>query len=430
MSPYNLISLLGLAAFVFTAWIMSKDRKNFNWRVVLWGTGLQLGFAAFIFLVPAGTTVFMFLNDAVVYILGAAAEGTKFLFGSLALPPGTEGSPGFILATQGLPMVVFFAALIGLLYYVGVMQILIDFFARIFTKWMELSGAESLCVSSNIFVGVESALTVRPYLAKMTRSELCTILTAMMATIASSMLALYAMMLQPVFSSIAGHLISASILSAPAALVMSKVIYPEDGVPVTMGQVVKGEYQREANPIEAVMNGALSGGKMLFGICVMLLAFLGLAGLANKLIVPIGGVINGWLGWNVNFSLQGLLGYVFYPFTVMMGVPVQDAVEAARIIGQRAIVTELTAYQDLAVSIAAGHIVDPRSMVLTSYALCGFAHIASLGIFIGGCAALAPERIKDLSAVGIRALLAATLACLMTGAAAGVFLTEGSILLR
>lgn len=430
MSLYNLISFIGLAVLIFIAWLLSKDRRNFNWRVVLWGTGLQLAFAAFIFVVPAGTAVFMFLNKAVTYILGAATEGTKFLFGALALPPGMEGSPGFILATQGLPLVVFFAALIGLLYYFGVMQILIDFFARIFTRWMKLSGAESLCVSSNIFVGVESALTVQPYLDKMTRSELCTILTAMMATIASSMLALYVMMLSPVFSSIAGHLISASILSAPAAAVMSKVIYPEDGQPVTMGKVIKSEYSKENNAIEAVMNGAMSGGKMLFGICVMLLAFLGMTGLANKLIVPLGGLINGWFGWQVDFSLQGLLGYVFYPFTLIIGIPVQDAVEAARIIGERTIVTELTSYQDLAGSIAAGHISDPRSMVLISYVLCGFAHVASLGIFIGGTAAIAPGRVKDLASIGIRSLIAATLACLMTGAAAGVFLTSGSILLK
>ncbi len=430
MSLYNLISFLGLAVLVFTAWILSKDRKNFNWRVVLWGTGLQLAFAAFIFVIPAGTKVFMFMNDAVVYILDAATEGTKFLFGPLAIGPGQPGSMGFFLAFQALPTVVFFAALLGLLYYLGVMPLLIDLFARIFTKWMKISGAESLSVSSNIFVGVEASLVVKPYLNMMTKSELCTIITAGMATIASSVLALYVMFLQPVFSNIAGHLLSASLMAAPAAVVMSKVMYPEDGVPVTMGKIVKAEYEKESNWIEAVMNGAMSGGKMLFGICVMLLAFLGLAGLADKLLSAMGGVINGWMGWGMDYTFKGLLGYAFYPFTVVIGVNPADAMEISRIIGERTIVTEVQGYQDLAALMASRTLTDPRSAALAAYALCGFAHVASLGIFIGGTAALAPSRMKDLAALGIRALAAATLACLMTGAAAGVFLTQGSALLK
>ena len=264
----------------------------------------------------------------------------------------------------------------------------------------------------------------------MTKSELCTIITAGMATIASSVLALYVMFLQPVFSSIAGHLLSASLMAAPAAVVMSKVMYPEDAVPVTLGKIVKAEYEKESNWIEAVMNGAMSGGKMLFGICVMLLAFLGLAGLADKLLGAMGGVINGWTGWGMDFTLKGLLGYAFYPFTVVIGVNPADAVEISRIIGERTIVTEVQGYQDLAALMASGKLTDPRSAALAAYALCGFAHIASLGIFIGGTAALAPSLMKDLAGLGIRALIAATLACLMTGAAAGVFLTEGSILLK
>ena len=429
MSILNLISLTGIPILIGTAWVMSKDRKVFNWRVVLWGTGLQAVFAAFIFLVPAGTKVFLFLNEVVLQVIDAASAGGEFVFGILAYPPGKEGSLGFFLAFQAFPTVIFFAALVGLLYFLGIMQVLIDVFARIFAKWMKLSGAESLCVSSNIFVGVESALTVRPYLAKMTKSELCTILAGMMGTIASSVMALYVMILQPTFSNIAGHLVSASILSAPAAVVMAKVLYPETGQPVTMGQVVKGEYQKERSFMEAIINGATSGGKMVFGIVVMLIAFLGLVALLNKLMVFCGGGINSVLGTGIDFTLQGLLGYLFYPFTIVMGIHPQDAGEIAKIIGERTILTEVQAYQDLSAFIASGEMHDPRSAALASYALCGFAHIASLGIFIGGISALVPARVKDLADVGFRAMIAATLGCQMTGCIAGVFLTGNSILL-
>ena len=429
MSPLNLISFFGMAVLIALAWLMSKDRTNFNWRVVLWGTGLQMVFAAFIFVVPGGAKIFLFLNDVVIAVIDAAGAGTKFVFGPLAIPPGQEGSMGFFLLFQALATVVFFASLVALLYFLGIMPRLIDLFARIFTRWMKLSGAESLCVSSNIFVGVESALTVRPYLEKMTRSELVTILAAMMGTIASSVMALYVMMLQPVFANIAGHLVSASLLSAPAAVIMAKVMYPESGEPVTMGKVVKGAYEKESNAIEAIINGATSGGKMVFGISVMLLAFLGIVALINKIMVFGGGGINDLLGTGIDFTLEGLLGYLFYPLTLIMGVHPQDAVEIAKIIGERTVVTEVQSYQDLAVFIGSGKMHDPRSAALASYALCGFAHIASLGIFIGGISALVPSRVKDLSELGFRALVAATLGCLMTGCVAGVFLTGGSILL-
>jgi CNT family concentrative nucleoside transporter len=252
----------------------------------------------------------------------------------------------------------------------------------------------------------------------------------MMGTIASSVMALYVMFLQPVFSSIAGHLISASILSAPASALMAKVIYPECGQPETMGKKVKVHYVRESNAIEAIINGAMAGGKMVFGIAVMLLAVLGLVALINKILVFGGGYFNQAAGLNVDFTLQGLLGYIFYPLTLLMGVHPADAYQIAKIIGERTVVTELNSYLDLSSLIKSGALHQMRSAVLATYALCGFAHFASLGIFIGGVSALAPERIKDLSRVGIRALIAATLACLMTGNIAGIFLTGSSILLK
>ena len=433
MSYLNLISLSGIAILVFLAWVFSSDRKNFNWRVVLWGIGLQLIFAVFIFVLPAGAKIFIFLNTFVVKIVGAAGEGAKFLFGPLALPPGvTENgvsSIGFILAFQAFPSVVFFAALVALLYYYGIIPRLIELFAYIFTRWMKISGAESLCVSSNIFVGIESALTIRPYLDRMTRSELCTILAAMMGTVASSTMGMYVMILHPVFTNIAGHLVSASIMSVPAAVVMAKILLPETEKPDTIGLTVKTEYDRESSAIEAVINGSMIGGRMVFGIVALLLSVLGIVALINLVTVFMGGGINSILGTNIDFTLEGLLGYLFYPLTIIMGVNLQDAYEVAKIVGARTLVTEVQSYQELAALITDDVLVDPRSAVLASYALCGFAHIASLGIFMGGLVAIAPGRVKDFASVGFRALFAAILGCQMTGCAAGVFLIKGSILM-
>lgn len=430
----NLISFFGIFILLAFAWLLSSDRKTINWRVVIWGTAIQFIIAVFVFVVPAGSRFFLLINDAVVALLSSAAAGTRFLFGRLALPPGAvneagEGSLGFILAFQALPTIVFFASLMAALYYIGLMPRLISLFSRAFTKLMCISGAESLCVASNIFVGVESATTIRPYLARMTRSELGTVLTAGMATIASSVMALYVFILQERFPLIAGHLVSASLLSAPAAVVMSKLLLPEREQPVTLGVQVKPAYDREASLMEAIITGANAGMKLVVGVAALLLALLGLVALADSLFSGIGAGFNSVAQTGIDWSFKGLLGYLFYPFTVLIGVPVSDARQIAQIIGERTILTEVKSYQDLAVLIGSQSLHDPRSAVLATYALCGFAHIPSLAIFVGGIAALAPQRSADLAAVGFRSLVAATLACLMTAAVAGVFFTQGSMLL-
>lgn len=430
---HNLVSFAGIFLLMGIAWLFSANRRVVNVRVILWGTALQLALALFIFVVPAGSRAFLAVNDLVVTVLDSAQAGTRFVFGRLALPPGTrndagEESLGFVLAFQALPAIVFFASLMGALYYMGVMPRLIRFFSRIFTRLMRISGAESLSVSSNIFVGVEANMTVLPHLARMTRSELCTILAAGMATTASNVLALYVFLLHERFPAIAGHLVSASILSAISAIVMSKILLPETEAPETLGADVAPHYEREATVFEAVINGANEGVKMIVGIVALLLAFLGIVALADSMLAAGGGAVNGWTGLKVDWSLPGLLGYVAYPFAVMIGVPLEDAAAVARLIGERAVLTEVKAYQDLAGMLASGAIKEPRSAVLAAYALCGFAHVASLAIFVGGTAALVPSRTKDLSAVGPRALLAATLACLMTAAVAGTFFSGGSVL--
>jgi CNT family concentrative nucleoside transporter len=429
----NLISFAGIFVLMGVAWLLSSDRRVINWRVVLWGTALQLLFALFLFVVPAGTKVFLFVNDAVVKVLDSASAGTRFVFGRLAIPPGARGdsgeeSLGFILAFQALPTIIFFASMMSALYFAGVMPRLIRFFANIFTRMMRISGAESLSVSSNIFVGVEANMTVLPHLGAMTRSEFCTILSAGMATTASNVLALYVFLLQKQFPAIAGHLVSASFLSAVSAIVLSKLILPETEAPKTLGVDVSPHYEKESSLVEAIIKGANEGAKMIVGIVALLLAFLGIVALADLLLTGIGSRVNALTGFPIDWSLKGLLGYLFYPFTLLIGVPASDAFEISRLIGERAILTEVKAYQDLSALLAAGAIRDPRSAVIASYALCGFAHVASLAIFVGGTAALVPHRTKDLSGVGPRALAAATLACLMTAAVAGTFYTGSSML--
>jgi CNT family concentrative nucleoside transporter len=430
MDIYNLVSFAGIFVLLGVAWLLSAEKKNMNWRVIFWGVGLQLLIGLFIFRVPAGAQVFRVVNDVVIKILDSASAGAQFVFGRLAIPPGQESetgekSLGFILAFQGFPTIIFFSALIAILYYFKIMPLIIRAFAYVFTRLMRVSGAESLVTASNIFVGIESSLTVRPYLGEMTLSELCTVLTACMATVASNVLALYVLSLEPQFPRIAGHLVSASLLSAPAALVMSKIILPESDTPKTLGVHVQPFYERENSLFEAIINGANAGVKMIVGIVALLIAVLGLVALVDLVLATVGANVNPLFGLEGQWSLKGILGYLFYPFTLILGIPVSDVPEISRIIGERVIVTEVTAYGDLAAALEKNLLQHPeRSAVVTTYALCGFAHFASMAIFVGGISALAPNRTRHLAAVGLRALLAATLACLLTACVAGTFFTQ------
>ena len=431
----RITSIIGYITLLFLAWLISSNRKNINWRVITWGATIQIIFAGFLFLFPAGAKLFMFINRIVLAVLDSATAGTKFVFGRLALGPGTIGSAGetslgYFLAFQALPTIVFFAALVALLYYFGIMNKIIQFFSYIFTKLMRISGAESCSAASNIFVGVESALVVKPYVGKMTRSELNTILTCGMATIASSMMAVYIFILKEQFPTIAGHLVSASIMNVPAAIMISKLLVPEDGIPKTLGMNIKPFYKKESNMFEAIINGANSGIRLLVGIVALLLAFLGIVELLDKIIGLFGVNINNVFNINVDWSLKGLLGYLFYPFTVIIGIPLSDAGHIAKIIGERSVLTEVTAFQDLAILINSGVPLSPRSIVITTYALTGFAHVASIAIFVGGISAIVPERMKDLTKLGFKALIGATLANLLTASVAGIFYSNSSILIN
>ncbi len=427
------VNIIGIFVLLGLAWGLSKHRQIINWRVVGWGLGLQMFFALFVFVIPAGSRFFLLVNDLVIAVLDSAFEGTYFVFGRLAVGPGAtdpygQASLGFLLAFQALPTIIFFAALMAILYHLGIMNRIIQGFSWLFFRLMKISGAESLSASANIFVGIESALVIRPHLKSMTKSELTTILTVGMATVASSMLAVYILMLRDQFPTIAGHLVSASIMNVPAAIIMSKLLYPETETPETLGLQVKPEHEKAPNLIAAVITGANHGVKLIVGIVALLLAFLGLVALIDKILLLLGGQINMLFNISVDWTLEGLLGYLFYPLTLALGIPSQDATVISKIIGSRAIVTEVTAFQNLSAVLESGIVLEPRTVVVTTYALTGFAHVGSLAIFVGGIAALEPKRLADLSRLGFRALLAATLATLLTAAVAGLFFQEGSVL--
>jgi CNT family concentrative nucleoside transporter len=425
---HYIISALGFFAFAGIAWLFSADRRKVQWKTVVWGMGLQLAIGLLVFRLPGSTRIFIWLNDAVLALLDVSKGGSAFLFGPLAAGPGEQGSVGFILIFQVLPVAIFFSAFTAALYHLRVLQIIVRVFAKIFHRVMGVSGAESLCGAANIFVGVESSLVIRPYLNKMTRSELLTVLGTGMATVASSTLGIYVAFLTGSFPQIAGHLLSASIIAIPAVIVTTKLLLPETEQPETLSQVPPEDpATRSRNLMSAIIEGAMDGVKLAAGICALLIAMLGLTALVDKML----GAISGWCGMSQPLSLVKILGWIFYPLAALLGIARADIAEAARLLGERVILTEVVSYQDLAQMVKMGQLADPRTVVILSYALCGFAHVASVAIFVGGTAALAPARRDDLASLGLRALLAATLATLMTGCVAGIFSSgQGVLMMR
>lgn len=415
---HHAMSALGFMVFLGISWLLSNNRRRVAWKTIGSGVALQLLIGLIIFRLPVSHRVLLWLNDAVVALLNASKSGSVFLFGPLAASPGEQGSVGFILVFQVLPVVIFFAAITSLLYHLGVLQLFVRLFAKLFHRTMKISGAESLSSAANIFVGVESALVVRPYLAKMTRSELLLVLTTGLATVASSSLGVYVAFLSPLFPGVAGHLLSASILAIPASVVVSKLLVPETETPETLAAVPpEDESNRSRNLISALIEGAMEGVKLAAGICALLIAILGVVALIDKLL----GVGSSWFGMSEPLSFVRILSWVFYPFAYLLGLQSGDVPMAARLLGERVILTEVVSYNHLAQLISSGQMTNPRSVVILTYALCGFTHVAAVAIFVGGTAALAPSRRDDLASLGLRALLAATLATLMTGCIAGIF---------
>ena len=429
MDTQQIIPLFGIAIFTLIAWTLSRDTQRINYRLLFWGFAFIFLFALFVFRTTVGQHLFGGVNAIVIAVVNAALEGPKFAFGSLADPAASaQNGVGFLLFFQGLATILVISALLAILYHVGIMTRLLKLFSAIFSKLTKISGAESLAASANMFVGNESLLAIRPCLPKLTRSELCVVLSCCMATISANVVGLYVGILSGVFPTIAGHLVSATILMVPAAVILAKLAVPETETPETLGIRVDPHVERENSFVEAVLSGGETGFKMIVGITTMLIAVVGLLAIANVFVSWVGNQVNPLVGLDGNWSIQGALAYVFYPFVWLMGVPWADVPTVAHLLGTRVIATEIPAYITLSQLIAEGAI-EPRSAVIAAYALCGFTHIPSLAIYVGGAVALAPNRKSDIAAVAWKALLIATLACLMTGAMAGLFCGESSVLL-
>src|SRR4026208_298935 len=330
------ISFAGFVVFASVAWLLSSNRRRVAWKTIAWGVALQLVIGLIIFRLPVSQRVLLWLSNAVVVLLNASRSGSSFLFGPLAASPGETGSVGFILVFQVLPVVIFFAAFTAMLYHLRVLQVFVRLFAWLFHRTMRISGAESLSSAANIFVGIESALVVRPYLERMTRSELLLILTTGLATVASSTLGVYVAFLSGVFPQIAGHLISASLLAIPACVVVSKLLIPETETPETLVSVPReDESTRSKNLISAIIEGAMEGLKLAAGVSALLIAILGMVALVDKLL----GSGSSWLGMSEPLSFVRILSWFFYPFALLLGLPTSDVPIAARLLGERVILT-------------------------------------------------------------------------------------------
>lgn len=560
----NLISFCGIFVLIFIAWIISEDRRRFPWRVVAWGLALQLLFGFLVLWWEPGAHFFLKLNDVFNALIGFSKEGAIFVFNSLGSsdtgvpgPPtlkdyltrlGQESHdpvvkqavaygtvPGFFFAFQVLTTIIFFSALLSVLYYLGIMQKIVLVFAKIMAKTMHVSGAEALSNSANIFVGqTEAPLVVRPYIERMTRSEIMAIMTGGFANTAGGVLGAYIMMLVGYFPNIAAHLISASLLSAPAAFIFAKVMVPEIGEPLTMNEVKMDVPIEDANLLDATANGTTVGWQLAINVAAMLISFVALIAMLNYLVAwtgvcfhsaggfgffnlamgavlgtllviervgpPKGSVVwsllaalflaligvrafcpawtrsvavlaaavwlplflqcdaakpwgkRGWgvilgtllaadivyLGWGpldpgTSLSIQLILGWLHWPIAWIMGVPSYDCLAVGKLLGEKLILTEFIAYLDLANLLgAAGRGeapgLDPRSIVILTYALCGFANFASIGIQIGGIAPLAPSRRHDIARLGLKSMVAGALATYMIACVAGTFYTGRSML--
>ncbi len=419
-----LFGLFGLACLIGIAWLFSNNKSRVNWTLVATGVALQIAFATLVLLVPGGKDVFQWLSNLFVQVLGFVAAGSNFVFGGLMDIP----KYGFIFAFQVLPTIIFFAALMSVLYHLGVMQVVVRAMTWAITKVMKVSGAETTSVCASVFIGqTEAPLTVRPYIAKMTESELLTMMIGGMAHIAGGVLAAYVLMLggpDPVTQGFyAKHLLAASIMAAPATLVIAKILVPEVGEPLTRGTVRIEVEKTTSNIIDAAASGAGDGLKLALNIGAMLLAFIALIAMINAPLTWLGEAtgIAAMLGKSTD--LANLFGYVLSPIAWLIGVPWQDANTVGSLIGQKVVINEFVAYLQLADIVngkVAGVTLSEHGALVATYALCGFANFSSIAIQIGGIGGLAPERRSDLARLGLRAVLGGSIATFMTATIAGV----------
>jgi concentrative nucleoside transporter, CNT family len=403
----RLTGLIGMALILVIGIAFSANRKAIRWQTIAWGLGLQVAFAIFVLRVPFGRELFRRLGDFVTAVLHYSYIGSSFVFGELGKP---NSSLGVIFAFQILPAIIFVSALFAIMYYLGVMQLVVRGFAVVMAKVMRASGAESLNVAASIFMGqTEAPLTIRPFLPKMTMSELMTVMTAGMAHISGSIMAAYI-----AFGIEARHLLTAVIMTAPGTIMMSKLFQPETGTPETFGNVKLDIPKTDVNVIDAAARGTSEGLHLMLNVIAMLVSFIALVALLNGAM----GAIHGWAAWFPE-NLQTVLAWAGRPIAWAMGVPWRDSGTIGGLLGTRAVLNEFVAFSQLGPLKAS---LDPRSFTIASFALAGFANFSSVGIQIGGIGALAPSRKGDLAKLGLRAMLAGTLANYMSATIAGILL--------
>lgn len=428
---FSIVSILkgfvGLAFCVALLWAFSSNRKAINWSLVLKGLALQLIFALAILKVPFIEKGFELLSKSFVKVISFTNYGTEFLFGTFATGKMHEALGTFAFVV--LPTIVFFSALTSLLYYYGVLQKVVYGMAWIMKKFLKLSGAESLATAGNIFMGqTEAPLLIKPYLPQMTRSEIMALMTGGMATIAGGVLASYIGFLggdDPAEKIVfAKHLLAASIMSAPAALVAAKILVPETEKFDNTMHVHKEKLG--TNALEAISNGTTDGLKLAINVAAMLLVFTAMIYMFNYFLFKAGDIttLNGWIASNTNYdglSFQFILGYIFAPVSFLIGVPMADIVSVGQLLGEKTILNEFYAYTTMASMKAQGIFSSQKSMIMATYILCGFSNVASIGIQIGGIGALIPEKRSMLSQLGVKALIGGTVASLFTAAVVGMF---------
>jgi CNT family concentrative nucleoside transporter len=423
--------LFGLAVLLFIAFLFSNNRRAVSWRLVATGVALQIVFAAIVLKLPFGRDLFDLIATGFVKLLDYVNVGSAFIFGSLM----DTRSFGFVFAVQVLPTIIFFASLTGVLYHLGIMQRVVKGMAWLITRVMNVSGAETTSVCASVFIGqTEAPLTIKPYIERMTESELMTVMIGGMAHIAGSVMAAYVGLLggdDPVAREFfAKHLLTASIMAAPATLMLAKVLIPETGQPLTRGTVKLEVEKTTANVIDAAATGAADGLRLALNVGAMLLAFIALIALLNAPLQGLGAhawgadpgsSINGWLsaaaGRPVALSLETLFGWVLAPLAWLIGVPWQDATLVGSFIGEKVVINEFVAYVDLSRHLDQ---LQEHSRLIATYALCGFANFSSIAIQIGGIGGIAPNRRADLARFGLRAVLGGSLATFMTATIAGV----------
>lgn len=400
------IGILGVIVILGIAYLFSENKKKINWRLVATGLGLQIIFALIILKVPFGRKAFEAASGFITRILDFTAEGTTFLFGNLT----DQATFGSIFALNVLPTIIFFSALMGILYYLGIMQAIVKFIAKGICKLLGTSGAETLSAVGNIFLGqTEAPLLVRPYISSMTKSEITAIMVGGMATVAGGVMAGYVAM-----GINAGHLLAASIMAAPAGLVLAKMLVPETEEPET-NDITNIEVEKTAsNVVEAAANGASDGLMLALNVAAMLLAFVALIALFNYLI----GLVGGLFGFP-ELSLNWILGKLFSPLAFVMGVPTGDLSAAGSLLGQKVMINEFVAYSDLSALSASG-VLQEKTILIMTYALCGFANISSVAIQIGGIGAMAPNKKGTIAKLGFKALLGGALATCLTATIAGI----------